>query len=227
MKFWNWTKNQKGDRVLKILGIIDYSEGTTPEEFRGELQASEGNIFVEINSPGGSVFAAAEIYEMLKGYSGGKVTARIVAFAASAATIIAMAADTVEISTLAVMCIHNPFLDYVQGEKKDLLKAVIYLDEIKENIITAYEQKTTLSRQEISKLMDDETYMNSKKAVELHFADKIIDGEEKELTAEMYSRQQEVKTLLKKFNITTSLMEHANKKFNTEILHRKILLGGM
>lgn len=222
MKFWKWTKNQNGDRVLKILGIIDYVEGVTPKGFEQELNSASGNVLLEINSPGGSVFAAAEIYEMLKGYKGGKVTARIVAFAASAATVIAMAADTVEISLLAIMCIHNPFLDWVSGEKKDMLKAADYLDEIKENLISAYEQKTHLSRKTISALMDAETYMNSKKAIELHFADKIIDGEEKEIAAESYSRKQEVNSLLKMFNITAPM-----KRNNTVNLYRKILLGGM
>ena len=122
---------------------------------------------------------------------GGKIIVKIPSFAASAATISACVDDTVEISPLAVMCIHNPFLNWVSGEEKDMLKAAEYLSELKENIINAYEMKTKLSREEISKLMDDETYLNAKKAVELHFADKFMfeeNPQSEEMTAEMRHR---------------------------------------
>lgn len=215
MKFWKWTKNLKDAendlRILQIDGVIDYwriyegDEVTIPQEFKEELNAGDGDILIYLNSPGGNTYAAAEIYSMLKEYTGGKITVRIVALAASAATLIAMAADTIEVSPLAFMCIHNPYLAGVTGEEKDMLAAAKYLAEVKENSINVYEQKTKLPRETISALMDDETYMNAKKAVELHFADKIIyEDDEKfevgEMTAEMYSRKQEVNSLLKSFN---------------------------
>ena len=213
-KFWNWTTNLTDDentlRILRIDGVIDdwkcdiEDNLTTPKEFREELNSTSGDIQLYINSPGGNIFAAAEIYSMLKEYSGGKITVKIPSFAASAATIIAMAGDTVEVSLLAILCIHNPFLDWVWGEEKDMIQAANYLAELKENIINAYELKTKLPRQQISDLMDAETYMNAKKAVELHFADKIMfddeeENEVEELKAEMYSNKQAVNSLLGRF----------------------------
>ena len=212
-KFWKWTKNLTDDenklRILRIDGVIDDWKWdnddnlTTPKEFREELQASDGDILIYITSPGGNIFAASEIYSMLKEYSGGKITVRIPSYAASAATIIACAGNTVEVSPLAILCVHNPYLDFVRGEEKDMIHAAEYLAEIKESVISAYELKTKLPRNKIAELMDAETYMNAKKAVELHFADKILFDDEKieveELTAEMYSSKQVVNSLLDRF----------------------------
>lgn len=214
MKFWKETKNLKDAennlRILQIDGVIDYwrideeDEVTIPQEFKEELNAGDGDILIYLNSPGGNTYAAAEIYSMLKEYKGGKITVRIVALAASAATVIAMAADTIEISPLAFMCIHNPYLEGVTGEEKDMLAAAKYLAEVKENSINVYEQKTKLPRETISAMMSDETYMNAKKAVELHFADKIIYEDENfdvgDTPTIMYSRKQEVNSLWKSFN---------------------------
>ena len=126
-KFWSWSKNEDSDeRILRLDGVIhdwtwfdeflDDGEINTPKEFREELNVMAGDIELYINSPGGNIFSAAEIYTMLKEYKGGKITVKIPSFAASAATIIAMAGDTIEVSPLAVLCIHNPFLDWVSGE---------------------------------------------------------------------------------------------------------------
>ena len=93
-KFWNWSRDDGGGRVLRLEGPIDNESfwGTeiTPQDFRDELEAEEGDVTVWINSPGGNVFAAAEIYTMLKEYKGA-VTVKIASIAASAASVIAMA----------------------------------------------------------------------------------------------------------------------------------------
>ena len=100
-KFWNFIENDAGERVLRLEGPIDsdafWGDETTPSAFREELEAGEGDITVWINSPGGSVFAAAEIYNMLRDYKG-KVTVKIDAIAASAASVVAMAGDRVFMS---------------------------------------------------------------------------------------------------------------------------------
>ena len=238
-KFWNWSKNEEtGERVLRLDGVIhdwtwfdeilDDGEINTPKEFREELNSATGDIELYINSPGGNIFSAAEIYAMLKEYTGGKITVKIPSFAASAATIIAMAGDTIEVSPLAVLCIHNPFLDWVSGEEKDMKQAAVYLADLKENIITAYELKTKLSRQDISDLMDAETYMNAQKAVELHFADKIMFEENQQdegITAEMYSNRQVLNSLanrLKK-HFPKSEKKVTNNKVSALAYYRDLL----
>ena len=108
-KFWNWVKNEAG-RTLYFDGYIAqdswFADDITPKKFKDELTASAGDIAVWLNSPGGDVFAASQIYTMLKEYEG-KVTVKIDGIAASAASVIAMAGDEIVMSPVAMMMIHN------------------------------------------------------------------------------------------------------------------------
>ena len=103
----------------------------------------------------------------------GSVTVKIDGIAASAASVIAMAGTTVLMSPVSMMMIHNP-MTLAMGDKTEMQKAIEMLDSVKESIINAYEIKTGLSRAKISHLMDDETWMDAGKAVELGFADDIL-----------------------------------------------------
>ena len=193
-KFWNWIRNEDEsvpdmERTLFLNGMISdetwYGDEVTPQLFKDELNAGNGNITVWINSPGGDVFAAAQIYNMLRDYKG-SVTVKIDGIAASAASVIAMAGDKVCVSPVAMMMIHNP-ATMAMGEAKDMQKAITMLNEVKESILNAYEFKTGLTRARLSHMMDDETWFNAKKAVELGFADKILfdsDEDEKKKTPE-------------------------------------------
>ena len=176
MKFWNWIHDDSGGRVLRLEGPIDsesfWGDEITPQMFRDELYAEEGDITLWVNSPGGNVFAAAEIYTMLRDYPG-KVTVRIASIAASAASVVAMSGDPVQMSPTALIMIHDPST-IAMGNAKDMEKAITTLNEVKESIINAYAFKTGLTRNRISKLMSDETWLNAKKAVELGFADEIL-----------------------------------------------------
>ena len=176
MKFWNWIHDDSGGRVLRLEGPIDsesfWGDEITPQMFRDELYAEEGDITLWVNSPGGNVFAAAEIYTMLRDYPG-KVTVRIASIAASAASVVAMSGNPVQMSPTALIMIHDPST-IAMGNAKDMEKAITTLNEVKESIINAYAFKTGLTRNRISKLMSDETWLNAKKAVELGFADEIL-----------------------------------------------------
>ena len=175
-KFWNWVHDDSGGRVLRLEGPIDsdsfWGDEITPQMFRDELYAEEGDITLWINSPGGNVFAAAEIYTMIRDYPG-SVTVRIASIAASAASVVAMAGNLVQMSPTALLMIHDPST-IAMGNAKDMEKAITTLNEVKESIINAYAAKTGLSRNRISKLMSDETWLNAKKAVELRFADELL-----------------------------------------------------
>jgi ATP-dependent Clp protease, protease subunit len=174
-RFWNWVENDD-ERTLYMEGYIAedswFEDEITPKQFKTELGGRKDNITIFLNSPGGDVFAASQIYTMLKEYPG-KVTVKIEGLAASAASVIAMAADVVEMSPVAMMMIHNP-ATVVFGEVNDLQSGIEMLSEVKESIINAYEQKTGLSRTKISHMMDAETWFNAKKAVELGFADAVL-----------------------------------------------------
>ncbi|HGI8496656.1 TPA: head maturation protease, ClpP-related [Streptococcus agalactiae] len=174
-KFWNFT-DEGGVRTLRIEGQIAdetwFGDEVTPQQFKNDLISGTGDITLWINSPGGDVFAAAQIYNMLMDYQG-DVHVIIDGLAASAASVIAMAGTTVSMSPVAMMMIHNPWT-FAQGEAKDMAKVIEMLGEIKESIINAYELRTGLSRTTISHLMDSESWFNAKKAVELGFADKVL-----------------------------------------------------
>ena len=175
-KFWNWIKDSDETRTLRLEGPIDeesfWGDEITPQMFRDELNAGEGDVTVWINSPGGNVFAAAEIYTMLKDYKG-SITVKIDAIAASAASVVAMAGDVVQMSPVAMLMIHDPST-IAMGNTKDMEKAIEVLTEVKESIINAYASKSGLSHARIANLMSNETWMNAKKAVELGFADEIL-----------------------------------------------------
>lgn len=183
-KFWKWTTNLVRDeageeleeRALFLNGAIAseswFEDDVTPQIFKDELNAGKGNITVWINSPGGDCFAAAQIYNMLRDYHG-KVTVKIDSLAASAASVIAMAGDQVLISPTGMVMIHNPST-IAMGDHGELEKAIDMLAEVKNSIINAYQEKTGLSRNKLSKLMEDETWMDAGKAVELGFADDVI-----------------------------------------------------
>lgn len=175
-KFWNWVRDSDEGRTLYLNGVISeetwWGDEVTPMMFKDELLAGTGDITVWINSPGGDVFAAAQIYNMLMDYTG-KVTVKIDGLAASAASVIAMAGGDVYMSPVSMIMIHNPSTIAI-GDSEEMLRAKALLDEVKESIINAYELKTGLSRTKLSHLMDAESWMNANKAIELGFADKIM-----------------------------------------------------
>jgi ATP-dependent Clp protease protease subunit len=175
-RFWNWIQNDDGSRTLYIDGPIAeeswLGDEVTPKQFKSELLSGEGDITIWINSPGGDIFAANQIYNMLMDYKG-KVTVKIDGIAASAASVIAMAGGDVFMSPVSMMMIHNPMTIAI-GDTEEMEKAIAMLEEIKESIINAYELKTGLSRAKISHLMDAESWFNARKAVELGFADGIL-----------------------------------------------------
>lgn len=109
---------------------------------------------------------------MLMNYKG-NVTVKIDGIAASAASVIAMAGNKVIVSPVSMIMIHNP-ATIAFGDTSEMQKAIAMLDEVKESIINAYEIKTGLSRAKLSHLMDAETWMDANSAIELGFADEIM-----------------------------------------------------
>lgn len=205
-KFWNWVRNEGEKRILLLDGEISdetwWGDEVTPQMFRSDLNAAEGDIDLWINSPGGDCYAAAQIYNMLMEYKG-YVAVKIDGIAASAASVVAMAGSTVEISPLGMLMIHNPMTVSI-GDTHEMERTITFLSEIKESIINAYELKTGLSRAKISRLMDAETWMNAKKAVELGFADSVLYGDvQRPLTDTadglIFSRAAVTNSLLSKF----------------------------
>lgn len=189
MKFWNFIKNavtgaEPESVELRIEGDIVSDDdawiyewmgipAATPNAFRSELSQYAGkDITVWIDSYGGDVFAAAGIYNALMEH-GGNVTVKIDGKAMSAASVIAMAGKTIQMSPVAVMMIHDP-LTVAQGYASDLRKAADVLDTVKESIMNAYILKTGKPRALISQMMDDESYMDANTAIKNGFADSML-----------------------------------------------------
>lgn len=181
-KFWNWktqtVTNQETvtERTLFLNGTIAeeswFDDDVTPQIFKDELNSGSGDITVWINSPGGDCIAAAQIYNMLMDYKG-NVTVKIDGIAASAASVIAMAGTKVLVSPVSMLMIHNP-MTVAYGNSAEMQKAIDMLGSVKDSILNAYEIKTGLSRTKLSHLMDAETWMDANKAIELGFADELM-----------------------------------------------------
>ena len=227
-KFWNWIRDDTGGRVLRLEGPIDsesfWGDEITPAMFRQELEAEEGDLTVWINSPGGNVFAAAEIYTMLQEYKG-VVIVKIASIAASAASVVAMAGSRVLMSPTALLMIHDPST-IAMGNAKDMEKAIETLNEVKESIINAYAAKSGLRRGKIAELMSNETWMNAKKAVELGFADEVLfeEGESEPvgedakadtptaMEAKMYSSRMMDQAILNRLGVSDELRPRAREE---------------
>ena len=186
-RFWNWDNDENtGIRTLYLDGTIAdeswFDDDITPAAFRAELFAGSGPITIWINSPGGDCIAASQSYTKLMDYKD-DVTVKVDGIAASAASVVAMAGTKVLMAPTALMMIHNP-ATMAFGDHADMAKAIDMLSEVKESIINAYEIKTGLSHAQLSHMMDDTTWMNAKKAIELGFADDILTDEKRGSTAD-------------------------------------------
>lgn len=195
-----------------------FDDDVTPQLFKDELNAGSGDITVWINSPGGDCVAAAQIYNMLTQYKG-NVTVKIDGIAASAASVIAMAGNTVLMSPVSMMMIHNP-ATVAFGDHAEMQKAIDMLAEVKESIINAYVIKTGLSRSKLSHLMDAETWMDANKAVELGFADDIITRAETKPNTDPKEEDEDDESTEEKEKKPTDSMLFSRKAINNALMNK-------
>ncbi len=185
-KFWDFINNTEDSVDLYIKGVIE-SDDNWEKEYWGEQYTSENRftreleryknikvINVYINSRGGSVFAACSIYNKLKRITP-QINCYVDGIAASSATIILMAADTIYMPENAFLMIHDPTTVLDGNYKKEELESTTQaLNEIKEGIIDTYLSRVKLSREEISEMMSKETWIRANRAAEIGFADVIL-----------------------------------------------------
>jgi ATP-dependent Clp protease protease subunit len=175
--------------------------------FKDELFAGGGDITIWLNSPGGDCIAASQIYAMLMDYKG-NVTVKIDGLAASAASVVAMAGTKVLMAPTSLMMVHNP-MTFAIGDSEEMRKAQDMLDEVKEAIINAYQIRTGQSRAKLSNLMDAETWLSAHKAIELGFADGMLEDsktDKPKATVEGYafSRRAVTNSLLDKLKLKST-----------------------
>lgn len=172
MKSW-YSIQAKADQAAEI-SIYDEIGfwGVTAKQFIGDLKAIDATaIRLAINSPGGAVFDALAIYNALRQHPA-NVEVTIMGVAASAASVIAMAGDTVVMPENAFMMIHNP-LNMAYGNADDLREMADVLDKIGASLVSIYAKRTGLPEDEIKALLDAETWLNAEEAVLKGFADEL------------------------------------------------------
>lgn len=159
-------------KIFKWYGYSAFS----PQDVRSALeQLPDGEtLTLEINSDGGSVFAGAEMYSVLRSSSADTV-AEIQSIAASAASYLAIGCNRVRISPVAQMMIHLPLID-THGDVPAHQQSIKILNSIKESILNGYEIKSRgkRTRQQLSSMMDSETWLTAQEAVDAGLADEIL-----------------------------------------------------
>ncbi len=175
-KAW-WTMQAKGNKKAEILVYEPIGDGwyggLSAKRFANDLKAlgELDEIALRINSPGGGVWDGQAIYNTLKSHSA-TVHVHIDGIAASMASVIAMAGDTITMPENAMMMIHNP-LACVCGDAGEMVKMAGRLEKTKDTLVSVYQARTGLSAEELSQMMDAETWMTGKEAMDLGFADKV------------------------------------------------------
>ena len=189
--FWTFRAAAEENAAPELILYGDIASETwwgdevTPRQFTEELDAlgAVPEIVVRINSGGGDVFAANAIYTRLKD-NAAKITVKIDGWAASAATIVAMAGDVIEIPGNGVFMVHDPSMGLLgYFNEADLVKLTDEIKVIKQSIVNGYALKTGKPADEIASIMAAETWYDGKQAVEAGFCDKLM-FEDAETTVE-------------------------------------------
>lgn len=164
--------NDGDQRVYDHFGMPATSPSKVSSILDNVMKNKKKSVTVSINSGGGSVFAASEIYTELRKFPG-TVNVQIVGVAASAASVIAMAGTKIEMSPTAQMMIHNASIK-AQGDYRTMDEKSTFLKNTNLTIINAYKQKTGKSEEELQAMMDTETWMTAEQAKQHGFIDNVM-----------------------------------------------------
>jgi ATP-dependent Clp protease protease subunit len=165
------------ERSIGVYDVIgqDYwsGEGVTAKRVAAALRAmGKGPVTVNVNSPGGDMFEGLAIYNLLREHDG-EVTVRVLGIAASAASIIAMAGDTVQVPRAGFLMIHNAWVMAI-GNRHDLTEIADTLKPFDDAMASIYAARTGSDQKAMAKLMDAETWIGGEAAVEGGFADELL-----------------------------------------------------
>lgn len=168
---------ETGDNVITMFDIIGEDwwtgGGVTAKKVAAQLRAiGDRPVEVQINSPGGDMFEGLAIYNVLREHPQ-DVTIKVMGMAASAASIIAMAGDTVQIGAASFLMIHNCWV-YAAGNRNDMLEVADYLAPFDQAMADVYAQRSGQKVADCAKWMDAETYMSGSVAIDRGFADELL-----------------------------------------------------
>ncbi|WP_262017304.1 head maturation protease, ClpP-related [Serratia liquefaciens] len=162
--------------VFDVIGLDYWGEGVTAKRIAGALRSMNGaDVTVNINSPGGDMFEGLAIYNLLREYQG-KVTVKVLGLAASAASIIAMAGDDIQIGLGAFLMIHNCWVVAI-GNRHDFAAMVDYLEPFDNAMADIYSARSGLDSDAVKQMMDGETYIGGSDAIEKGLADGLLSSD--------------------------------------------------
>ncbi len=199
---------QSGANTISVLDVIgdDLSGGVTSRRIAAALRSiRETEVFVDINSPGGDFFEGVAIYNMLREHKA-KVTVRILGIAASAASVIAMAGDEIQIGKAGFLMVHNAWVMAV-GNRHDLIEAAATMEPFDDAMATLYADRAGIEKAKASEWMDRETWFNGEQAVSVGLADAYLSEDSIEIDAKIddpIRAVRQVDTILAKSGVSRS-----------------------
>ena len=164
----NETMNATEITIYGIIGDSWWDDSVSAADIDNALKSINGDIVINLNSPGGDAFDGIAIYNRLKKHDG-KVTINVDGWACSAASVIAMAADELNMGMGSMIMIHEAST-IVWGSKTDMRKEADVLDNLEDGIIDIYMTKANVEREEMRNMVDAETWFSAQKAIEIGFA---------------------------------------------------------
>lgn len=170
---------ERGDNVITIFDVIGedfWSEGITAKSIARQLKAIGGAVEVHINSPGGDVFEGFAIYNLLREHPY-PVNVKVIGMAASAASVIAMAGDNIEVGSSAFIMIHNCWVLAV-GNRHDMRETAEFLEPFDRALRDVYVARTGADAKQVERWLDAETYMSGAEAISRGFADALLPSDQ-------------------------------------------------
>lgn len=163
--------------VLDVIGADPWGEGVTAKRIAAALRyIGDKDVVVNINSPGGNYFEGLAIYNTLREHKG-KVTVKVLGVAASAASVIAMAGDEIQIARAGFLMIHNAWV-VASGDRHQLREVADFLEPFDAAAVDIYVARTGMDGADVAKMLDRETWIGGAEAVEKGFADTLLSSDE-------------------------------------------------
>ncbi|OIK11983.1 Clp protease ClpP [Bacillus sp. MUM 116] len=242
-KFWEMkmSANNESSADIFIYGdIVSYQwdeTDTSASSFKIDLDnlGDVSNINLYVNSPGGSVFEGVAIHNMLKRHQA-KVNVHVDGLAASIASVIAMAGDTIYMPKNSMLMIHNAWT-FTWGNSAELRKAADDLERINQSAIQSYLQKagSKLTEDKVKELMDAETWLSADEALSYGLCDVVLEAKQMaaSISEDFISKYKNIpKQLISQQKTAISASEMAKRQQIAEISKANLdylstILGGI
>ena len=211
------------DRSISIYDVIGYDywtgDGVTAKRIAAALRnMGEGPVTVNVNSPGGDMFEGLAIYNLLREHPG-EVTVKVLGLAASAASVIAMAGDKVQIARAGFFMVHNAWVVAV-GNRNDLAEFAEWLEPFDRAMADVYAAHTGASVDDMLKIMDAETWIGGSEAIDQGFADELLPSDQVEKgtkAAEASAAVRKIEALLRQTGVPRSEAQRLLSDFKASV----------